>query len=199
MPPFTPSYRDGLSAATLVTALAKDKPYDYILSFEEIAKQLGIEVDDSVRIRSAAARAKPRLLREHMRALEAVPGKGYKVLRPGEHARLATSHRRKSDRQIRRAIAVIKGADERDMTEPERQRHQKVGMALNLLYERQVDTEQRVARLEALMLGNTTPKIVPGQVIAPLAIDPPADAPQGMTSAAETARELGYGEPHEPQ
>jgi hypothetical protein len=185
MPPFTPSYRDGQSAASLIIALAKDKPYDYIISYEEIAEQLGIEADDLMRIRSAAARAKPRLLREHLRAIEAVPRKGYRILPPGENAGLATRHRKKSDRQVKRAIAVIKGANERDMTDSERERNRRVGMALSLLHERQIDTENRVARLEALMLGKHKPTVIPGAIVSPLAIEAAdeagADSPAGET------------------
>lgn len=175
MSPFEPTYRDGQSAASLIVGLVEGKPYDYILSYEDIAAALDIPSDDMVRIRSAVRRAKLRLLRDHMRALEAVPLKGYRIITPGQHATLATHHRKKSDRQIKRAIAIIKGADERDMTDAERGRHRQVGMALNLLYERQTDVESRVSRLEALMLGKVTRKVVPGSVVEPRAIDAPAD------------------------
>lgn len=174
MAPFAPQYRGGQSAASLIVALAGGKPYDTTLSFEEIAEQLEVGADDLVRIRSGIARAKLRLLRDHMRALEAVPGKGYRIIRPGEHARLATHHRRKSDRQVKRAIATIQGANENDMTDVERERNRKVGMALSLLYERQADVENRVARLEDLMLGKHKPQTIRGEVVEPTAIEPPA-------------------------
>ena len=41
--PFTPVYRDGRSAASLIAELARGKPYGYVLTFEEIAGQLGID------------------------------------------------------------------------------------------------------------------------------------------------------------
>jgi hypothetical protein len=169
--PFEPVYRDGRSGASLIAELVEDKPYGTVLTHDEIAECLGIDASDLVRLRSAIARAKPRTEKHHQRALEAVPNKGYRVIYPGEHARLATGHRRKSDRQIKRAISIVKHADERSMTEGERERNRQVGMALNLLYERQADTEARVARLEELMLGKHKPKIVPGSVIPPLAIE----------------------------
>lgn len=168
---FEAVYRGGQSAATLITMLARDKPYDYVVTFEEIAGQLGIGADEFVRIRSGVARAKPVLLRDHKKALEAVPLKGYRVVRPGENARLATGHRRKSDRSIKRAIATVRHANEDDMTEAERERNRKVGMALSLLHERQLETEQRVARLEELMLGKRKPSIIPGSIITPMAIE----------------------------
>jgi hypothetical protein len=178
MPPFTPTYRNGQSAASLIVALAEDKPYDYIVSYEDIADQLGIEADDLARIRSGVARAKPRLQRDHMRTLECVPNKGYRIIRPGEAARVAMSHRKKSDRSIKRAIATVKSANEEDMTDAERVRNQRVGMALTLLHERQIDVESRVSRLEALMLGKGAPKVVKGEVVEPLAITSASDVPE---------------------
>ena len=158
--PFTPAYRDGRSAASLIAELAHGKPYGYVLTFEEIAGQLGIDPGDLTRIRSAIARVKDRLLREYQRGLEARPGEGYVILYPGAHAHVASKHRKKSDRQIKKAINYIKGADERDMTDMERERNRQVGMVLERLHERQQDTEDRVARLESLMLG--TRKVIAG-------------------------------------
>lgn len=169
--PFEGSYRDGQSAADLIVALVEGKPYDTVLTFDEIAEHLGIDASDLSRLRSAVQRAKHRLNRDHLRALEAVPRKGYRIIKPGEVARVATHHRKKSDRQIKRAIAVIKSGDERDMTDAERERSRRVGMALSLLHERQVETEKRVSRLEELMLGKSAPKTIPGSVMQPLAID----------------------------
>lgn len=171
MPPFEPAYRDGKSAAFLITELARDKPYDYLLTLEEIAEQLGIDVSETVRIRSGVQRAKQVLLREHLRALEAVPLKGYRIARPGEHARLSIGQRRKSDRALTRAIKLVKYADENDMTDAERDRTRKVSMALSLIADRQIETERRVARLEELMLGKRKPSIIPGSIIAPKAIE----------------------------
>lgn len=178
MAPFDPVYRDGLSAAVLITMLAAGKPYDTILSYEEIAAQLGISPDDAVRLRSGVARAKPVLLREHQKALKAVPRKGYRIVRPGEQAGLATAHRQKSDRSIKRAIAVLRHANEDDMSDPERVRHHKVTMAVQLLHERQQDTERRVSRLEELMLGTHRPTVIPGSVEQPRAIEGPCEEEQ---------------------
>lgn len=160
MTPFTPVYRDGRSAASLIVELAHGKPYGYILTYGEIAGTLGIDPSDLVRIRAAMARTKERLLREHQRGVEARPGQGYEILHPGAHAHLATKHRRKSDRQIKRAIKVIKGADERDMNPMELERNRQLGMVLERLHERQQDVEDRVSRLESLMLGTT--KVIAG-------------------------------------
>jgi hypothetical protein len=170
MTPFTPTYRGGKSAAALIVELVQDKPYGHLLTFSDIAEQLGIDPSDLVRIRAAVARAKPRLLRDHLRGIEAKPGEGYKILYPGQHAHLATTHRKKSDRQIKYAIRAITGADERDMTERERERNRQVGMVLQRLHERQQDTEDRVDRLETLMFSGSR-KVIPGAVMPPAAIE----------------------------
>jgi hypothetical protein len=169
--PFTPVYRDGRSAASLIAELVEGKPYGYLLTFEEIADHLGIGPDELVRIRSAMARAKSRLLQEPiLRAVEARPGNGYVIVAPGEGVRLATSYRRKSDRAIKRAVKVIAGVDERDMTDGERERNRQMGIALQQLQDRVKATEGETARLRALMGGGR--KSIPGTpTTAPLAIE----------------------------
>jgi len=163
--PFTPTFRGGQPGARLVADLASTRPYGALLSYEELAAQLGVDIAEMPRILAAANRAKRVLLREHMRTLVAVPGRGYKILHPNEMAGLATSFRRKSDRSIRRAIAVIKGTDDEHLTDAERARHYHVGMVLEALHDRQKDTEARVTRLEGLMLsGGRRPKVIPGEV-----------------------------------
>lgn len=166
MSPFTPVYRDGRSAASLIAELADGKPYGYILTYEEIAEQLGIDATDLVRIRSAMARTKDRLLRDYKRGVRARANEGYQILKPGEHEGLAKKHRKKSDGQIKKAIKVIKGADERDMSDSERERNRQLGMVLEQLHDRQTDTEQRLSRLEALVLGGSSaPRVIPGTVV----------------------------------
>lgn len=170
--PFTPVYRDGKSAAALIAELVEGKPYGYLLTFEEIAGQLGIGPDELSRIRSAMARAKGRMLQEPvLRAVEARPGKGYVIVPPGEGVRLAAAHRRKSDRSIKRAIKVIRGVDERDMTDGERERNRQTGIALQLLQDRVKATEGEMARFRALMGGGGRKAIEGPPVAMPLAID----------------------------
>ena len=161
--PFTPVFRDGRPAADLIAELVQGKPYGHELTYQEIADQLGIDVSERERIHAAVQRAKPRLLRECLRAVEARPGTGYEILHPGKNAGLATRYKKKSDRSIKRAISVVRGADERDMSDAERERNRAMGMVLERLHERQQDVEARVSRLESLMLG-AGPKVIPGTV-----------------------------------
>ena len=163
---FAPTFRDGKSGARLVADFAAGKPTGTVLTYEDLAEHLGVDPADMSRIFGAVTRAKRVLLREHKRALVAVPGQGYKILHPNENAGLAVHHRRKSDRQIRKAIAVIKGTDEAKLTDVERARHHHVGMVLQNLHERQLDVEGRVSRLESLMLGGSRPKVIPGELVA---------------------------------
>lgn len=181
--PFTPVYRDGRSAAALIAELVQGKPYDYLLTYEEIAEQLGIESTELVRIRSAMARSKDRLLREPiLRAVEARPGKGYMIVRPGENVRLAASYRRKSDRSIKRAVKVINGADERDMTDRERERNRQMGIALTQLQDRVKATEGEMAKFRALMGSGR--KSIPGiPLAAPRSVDG-AEGGAGITDGS---------------
>lgn len=181
--PFRPAYRDGRSAASLIAELVAGKPYGYLLTYEEIADQLGIGADDLPRIRSAMARTKGRLLQEPiLRAVEARANKGYMIVPPGEGVRLADGYRRKSDRAIKRAVKVITGVDERDMTDGERERNRQMGIALQQLQDRVKATEGETARLRALMSGGGR-KSIPGTPAAmPPAIES-AEQPPGTSTA----------------
>lgn len=157
---FSPAFRDGRSAVSLIIPLVQAKPYGYVLTFEEIGNALGVSPDERTRIRSAMQRAKPHLEKDCLRAVETRPRIGYAILHPGQHARLAASHRQKSDSQIQRAISVIDGADERDMTDAERDRNRQTGMVLRHLHDRQRESDGRIARLESLLYG--PPKALSG-------------------------------------
>jgi hypothetical protein len=178
--PFAPAFRDGQTGADIIAALVQDKPYGTVLSFGDLAEALGVSDGDLVTIRGAVNRSKRRLNRDHMRHLVTVPTKGYKVIPPGEFAAAATSHRKKSDRQIKKGISIIKAADERDMSEAELTRHRQMGSVLQSLHERQKDTDNRLARIENLLFSNASPKVIPGEVEAPPAIEAPAG---GATSS----------------
>lgn len=163
--PFAPTFRDGKSGGRLVAELAAGKPYGTLLTYAELADHLDVDVTEMPRILGAVNRAKRLALRESQRALVAVPGKGFRILHPNEMTGLAIQHRNKSDRQIRKAIAVIKGTDDAELTDAERARHYHVGMVLEALHDRQRDTEARVTRLEELMLsGGRRPKVIPGEL-----------------------------------
>lgn len=192
--PFTPVYRDGKAAAELIAELVEGKPYGYVLTYEEIAEQLGIGPGELVRIRSAVARSKERILRDHLRALESRPRKGYAILAPGENVRLAASHRRKSDRQIKRAVKVINGADERDMTDSERERNRQVGIALTQLQDRVKNTEGETGRLRALMGGGSRKSMAGAPATVPAAIDAGSKL-SGLRSADDIHEQDMRGDP----
>ena len=161
--PFTPTFRDGRSGADIIAGLVQDKDYGTILTFGEIAEALGVGESELVIIRGAVNRAKRRLNRDYLRHLVAVPRKGYKVIYPGEFADAAVHHRKKSDRQIKKAISVISAADERDMTEAELVRNRQIANVMRALHERQQDTDARLSRIEKLLFGPER-KVIAGHV-----------------------------------
>src|SRR5450755_61250 len=108
MTPFSPAFRGGQSGADIIAGLVKDEDYGTILTFGEIAAALGVSESELVTIRGAVNRAKRRLNRDHMRHLVAVPGKGYKVIYPGEFSTAAVSHRKKSDGRMSKPMNVSK-------------------------------------------------------------------------------------------
>jgi hypothetical protein len=73
------------------------------VSYEDLAS--AIQSDKRSVIQSAVRQAGQRLLTEDMRAIEAVPNRGYRIVQPEEHLRLSRSQGRRSQ------SALTKGRD----------------------------------------------------------------------------------------
>lgn len=130
-------------------------PVGSILTYAELARQIDAPDNDAGRaqVRQVVSMARPLLLRDHRRALVAVRGEGYRVARAGEFAGIAQDHRRKSDRQMSKALAVIEHAPEDQMSAEELTRHRAVGTVIRNLHSRMNSAEQRLADLEAAVYG----------------------------------------------
>ena len=74
---------------------------------------IGAALDSADRrvVQQAAMGARKRLLEEDQRAIEAVPNKGYRIVEPSEHVRLAKSHERRSRRALVRGHKTITHVD----------------------------------------------------------------------------------------
>lgn len=164
MSPFTP--KGSRALRVIVTEMAAAADYGDILTFADLAEALGLDDDEAGRaqVRQAVSAARPLVLQDHGRALVAVRGTGYRVALPGELAGIAQDHRRRADRQIGKALAVVEHADMTAATEEERRRFQAVGLVIRNLHSRMTSAEQRLADLEDVVFGSR-PKVVPGKVI----------------------------------
>jgi hypothetical protein len=162
MSPFAPK-GDRAQKVIVVELAAKAQPGD-LITFDAMAEALDLDpAQHRERIRQAVTAARPILLADHKRCLVADPGHGYRVAFAREFAGIAQTHRRKADRQIGKAMAVIDNVDVADMTPAELQRHQAVGVVMRNLVGRMTSAEERLGQLEAMVFG-AGPKVIKGQV-----------------------------------
>jgi hypothetical protein len=165
MSPFQP--KGSRALRVIITELAAAASYGDVLTFTELSQAIDTEDDTAghAQVRQAVSAARPLLLSDHGRALVAVRGKGYRVALPGELAGIAQDHRRRADRQIGKALAVIDQADMTAATDDERRRFQAVGVVIRNLHSRMTSAEERLADLEDAVFGQTPRrKVIPGKV-----------------------------------
>ena len=162
MSPFTPK-GDRSQRVVVVELAAQARPGD-LITYEAIAQALDLDpAQHRERIRQAVTAARPLLLVDHKRCLVADPGNGYRVAYAREQAGIAQVHRRKADRQVGKALAIIEHVDENSMTPDELKRHRAVGLVIRNLAGRMTSAEDRLAQLEAMVFG-AGPKIIKGDV-----------------------------------
>jgi hypothetical protein len=165
MSPFTP--KGSRALRVIITELAAAANYGDILTFTDLAQAIDVTDDETGRaqVRQTVSAARPLLLSDHGRALVAVRGKGYRVALPGEMAGIAQDHRRRADRSIGRALAVIDKADMTAASDEERRRFQAVGVVIRNLHSRMTSAEQRLADLEDAVFGQKPRRrVIPGKV-----------------------------------
>ena len=165
MSPFSP--KGSRALRVIVTEMAAKASYGDVLTFADLAGAIDVQDDGAGRgqVRQTVSAARPLLLSDHGRALVAVRGKGYRVALPGEMAGIAQDHRRRADRSVGRALAVIDQADMTAATDEERRRFQAVGVVIRNLRSRMTSAEERLADLEDAVFGQKPGrKVIPGQV-----------------------------------
>ncbi len=145
--PFSP--KGDQAQRTIVAQAASKAEYGQLLTFGELAAHLNIDpVRSKGQIRQAVASARPLLLRDSLRALVSVRGKGYRVARPGEQAGMAQGHRHKADIQMLKALDLVNFVDEGKMSSEELARHRAVAIVLTNIHQRMVGAESRLETLE---------------------------------------------------
>lgn len=148
----------------IITELAANASYGDLLTFQRMATALDLDPDDERdQVRQAVSAARPLLLRDHKRALVAERGRGYRVAHPREQSGIAQVHRRKADRQINNAIAMVTYVDESKLTPEELKRNEAIRMVLTNLHTRLNGAESRLEQLERAVFGNA-PKVISGEV-----------------------------------
>lgn len=129
----------------VVEMIAKLNPDD-VVTHEELAEELGLRwPQDKELIRSTVHVARHALGHDHHKALAAVRGVGYRVIRPEEHVQVAAQLQRKSGRTLALAKTTVDTVDLGALTEDQRRLAMAAGAVLAYQQEqlRRLDIRQR--------------------------------------------------------
>jgi hypothetical protein len=124
-----------------VYELLTKAPMNGLVTYDELGNALGLDPD---RDRSVIQQAVHRASRHHeemdKRAVDAVAGKGYRVVEPSEHLDLARRHQRKSSRALARGHSKAVNVDLNGLEPEVRTALEVVGHAFRL----QIDFNRRL-------------------------------------------------------
>jgi len=124
-------------------------PMDGIVTYADLGDALGLDPDTD---RNVIQQAVHRAAKEHeerdKRAIDVIPGKGYRIVEPAEHLTLARRHQRKAGRSLVRGHSKAVNVDLNGV-EPEVRRALEVvaqAFSMQMDFNRRFDVRQ--ARLE---------------------------------------------------
>ena len=136
-----------------------------LIEYKTLADALDLDENEQRdQIRQAVSAARQTILRDHNKALVAIRGEGYRVALAREFAGLAQGHRQKADRQMTKALDIVKHVDEKQLSPAELQRHRAVATVITNLHSRLTDAESRLEQLEATVFGKKPPPVIQGEV-----------------------------------
>lgn len=162
MSPFRP--KGDRSLRVIVAEMVAERSPGDLITYDELGKALDLDPDERRdQIRQAVSAARPVILADHKRALIAERGKGYRIAFAGEFAGLAQGHRRKADRQMGKALDIVKNVNERELSPEELKRHRAVAVIITNLHSRMTSAETRLQQLEEAVFGPKRP-VIQGKV-----------------------------------
>lgn len=148
----------GKSNQQVIVELVCNAAPDTLFTYERLAAALADGSDivyDRHAVQSCVRMANRRLLEEHQRCLEAVRGSGYRIIRAGEHHRIAVWRNRRGCRQYREAMRTLQNVRTDEMTPEERQRHD-AQLVINSALAQAVRSQQKQSeRMSELIAGLT--------------------------------------------
>jgi hypothetical protein len=143
--------------------VAQGSPGD-LITYDDLGKALDLDPDERRdQIRQAVSAARPLVLADQKRALIPVRGEGYRIAWASEFAGIAQEHRRKADRQIGKALDIVRNVNEKELTPDELRRHRAVAMVITNLHTRMTSAESRLQQLEEVVFG-PRPPVIQGEV-----------------------------------
>jgi len=81
----------------------KETEYDTIITYDQLSKTIGFNILEKRYIIEAFKRV---MLHMNNKALENIPNKGYRVVRPNEHSRLAAREVKRAERRVRKGVEL---------------------------------------------------------------------------------------------
>lgn len=162
MSPFKP--KGDRSMRVVVAEIVANTEPGNLITYEVLAEALDLDEEkERDQIRQAVSAARQTVLRDHNKALVAIRGEGYRVALAREFAGLAQGHRQKADRQMTKALDIVKHVDENQLSPAELQRHRAVATVITNLHARMTDAEERLQQLEAAVFGKKPP-VIQGEI-----------------------------------
>ncbi len=147
MEPFKPK-ADKAEWRMIYDGLLSTAEFDTLISYTDFNELLGRKLTAN---RTPLYRARSELGRMRKKWLEAVPSKGYRVIRANEHMSVANQHKKKARRQLGIMVKVGDCTDLAKLTSSELadfDTQQKVNMALFMVM---THHEKRLSRIESLL------------------------------------------------
>jgi hypothetical protein len=141
----------GQSDADVVVALVAGAEPGTLFSHEAMIQALSVGVTRSIdvtTVRHAVRSAYARLLRDHARTLQSVPGMGYRLAEAAAHQAIARSKQRRADVQLRRGVQVLQHVRWDEMDATSRAAHEGTLLIMSALYENQRAMERRQQKIE---------------------------------------------------
>jgi hypothetical protein len=158
MSPFAP--KGDRSLRVIVAEMVAERSPGDLITYDELGTALDLDPDERRdQIRQAVSAARPLILADHKRALISDRGKGYRIAWASEFAGLAQEHRRKADRQIGKALDIVRNVNEKELSPEELKRHRAVAMVITNLHARMTSAESRLQQLEEAVFGSAPPVI----------------------------------------
>lgn len=147
------------SRRQLVVELIAPLEPDDVVTFEQLADVTGLSWQrDKELIRSTVSAARSALANDHHKALAAVRGVGYRVIRPEEHVLVAAQLQRKSGRALALARTTVDTVDLSALSEDGRRLAMAAGAVLAYQQEQIRRLDLRQKGIEKV-LGSVTEKV----------------------------------------
>lgn len=147
MSPFAPA--GDRARWRVIYDIVRQRPIDSVVTYQEMGEALGVDPDEGRKaIQMAMRRAAKESEQVGARALEPVPNEGYRIVRPGEHLRLARGQQKRSRSALVRGQSKVVHVDFRGMDTETRKAFEIVAQAFSMQLEMTRRLDVRQERLE---------------------------------------------------